>query len=182
MALDLSFRHDRWFRRLSRSPRDSGTVSLCVVRTGPGLRETPPALRVEPGRGVLGDAWAREEQPVAGAEVALVNVHVLRAIAGSEERLPLAGDNLVVDLELGEENLPIGTRLRIGEDVVLQVSTVPHRPCGRFVRRFGALAAKRVARANRRGLRGRGVLCTVVRGGGIRVGDAIRVERCEAGS
>jgi hypothetical protein len=60
---------------------------------------------------------------------------------------------------------------------VLRVSPLAHRPCIKFVRRFGARAAKRVARANRRGLRGRGVLCTIERGGGVAVGDTIRVER-----
>ena len=56
-------------------------------------------------------------------------------------------------------------------------SPEPHRPCRSFHERFGAAAAKRVARANRLGLRGRGVLCAVVQAGELAVGDVVRVRR-----
>lgn len=178
MALDLSWRFDRWFDRLPRSPREAGRVERCVVRTGPGLRETPDAIELVPGRGVVGDSWTTHEHAVPDSEVSLINVHVIRSLCeGDEARTPLSGDNLQVDLELSEENLPVGTRLAVGAQVVLVVSPFPHRPCRSFLGRFGEAAAKKVARANRRGLRGRGVLCTVERGGTVRAGDAIAVER-----
>jgi MOSC domain-containing protein YiiM len=126
---------------------------------------------------VAGDAWSTHPHSEAGNEVALINAHVLRAVCeGDESRMALSGDNLQVDLDLSEANLPAGTRLRIGS-AVLRVSPAPHRPCGKFVERFGATAAKRVARANRRGLRGRGVLCTIEAGGRIRCGDTVEVLR-----
>ena len=178
MGLDLSWRFDRWFDNLPRSPRDAGRVERCVVRTGPGRRETPEAIELVPGRGVSGDSWGAHAWDEEGNQVALINVHVIRALCEQDEsRTPLSGDNLQVDLELSEENLPIGTRLSIGTEVVLVVSPVPHRPCRHFHERFGSGAAKKVARANRRGLRGRGVLCLVERGGTVRVGDPIRVGR-----
>jgi MOSC domain-containing protein YiiM len=102
---------------------------------------------------------------------------VLRSLAdGDVERMALAGDNLHVDLDLSEANLPAGTRLVAG-DVVLEVTDEPHRPCRSFVERFGATGAKKVARANRTGKRGRGVMARVVRAGTIRVGDTLEVER-----
>ena len=102
-----------------------------------------------------------------------MNVHVLRAVcAGDESRMALSGDNLHVDLDLSEENLPAGTLLEIGT-ARLRVSETPHRPCKKFVERFGATAAKRIARANRVGRRGRGVLCTVVQDGKVCRGDPI---------
>jgi MOSC domain-containing protein len=175
--LDLSFRFDAWFDGLPASPRDSGTVRRCVLRTGPGQRATPAQIDLEHGKGVIGDTWAGHEHQHEQAEIALINVHVLRSVAGGDEsRMPLSGDQLHVDLDLSEANLPVGTLLRIG-GVALRVSPLPHRPCKRFTERFGATAAKQVARANRRGRRGRGVLCTIESGGTIRVGDAIHVER-----
>lgn len=96
--------------------------------------------------------------------------------AGDASRAILAGDNLHVDLDLGEDNLPPGTLLTLGT-VVLEVSTDPHRPCALFHERFGATAAKKVARANRIKKRGRGVLTRVVRAGTIRVGETIHVRR-----
>lgn len=175
--LDLSFRFDRWFNALPKSPRDLGRVERCVLRTGHGQRAVPPRVELRVGAGLVGDSWLGHELALPENEVALMNVHVLRAVCeGDESRMPLSGDNLLVDLDLSEANLPIGTRLHVG-NALLCVSPFPHRPCTKFVQRFGARAAKRVARANRRGLRGRGVLCTVERGGGVAVGDTIRVER-----
>jgi MOSC domain-containing protein YiiM len=174
---DFSWRFDSWFESLPRSPRDRGRVERCVVRTGRGERATPAAIELVAGRGVAGDSWASHSHSSPGNQVSLINVHVLRSVAdGDEGRMPLSGDNLHVDLELSEENLAVGTVLRIGT-ATLRVSPVPHRPCRSFVERFGATAAKKVARATRIGRRGRGVLCEVVEGGTIRAGDEIRVER-----
>lgn len=180
LGLDLSFRFDRWYARLPRSPRDRGTLELCVVRPGPGQRATPSEVRLEPERGALGDRWGEGEEGAPsrppGSEVSMMNVHVLRSVAGGDaERMPLSGDNLVVDLDLTEENLPPGTVLAVGE-ARLEVSPLPHRPCAKFARRFGPVAAKRIARANRLGRRGRGLMCHVRRAGTVRVGDAVVVE------
>jgi hypothetical protein len=176
-VIDLSFRFDRWIDALPRSPRDLGRVERCVLRIGPGRRATAERVELAVGAGVVGDAWLGHEDSAAENEVSLMNVHVLRGVCeGDEARMPLSGDNLLVDLDLSEANLPIDTRLHLGA-AVLRVSPAPHRPCAKFVERFGARAAKRVARANRRGLRGRGVLCIVERGGAVAVGDTIRVER-----
>ncbi|HRV80085.1 MAG: MOSC domain-containing protein [Planctomycetes bacterium] len=140
-----------------------------------GERVTPDQVEVRPGEGVLGDRWDPQVDP-PGSEVSLINVHVLRSLAGVSERMALSGDNLQVDLDLSEANLPIGTELRIGS-AVLVVSPEPHRPCARFHGRFGVQGARKVARANRRARRGRGVLCTVAVAGTIRVGDSIGVVR-----
>ncbi len=175
--LDLSFRFDPWFDSLPKSPRDRGNVHRVVLRTGHGERSTPGAIEVQIGRGAIGDSWPTHEFSTPGNEVAIINVHLIRSLAnGDEARMALAGDQLIADLDLSEANLPVGTKLSIG-GAVLRVSGVPHRPCGHFIARFGATAAKKVARANRRGLRGRGVLCSVEQSGAIRDGDAILVSR-----
>lgn len=173
--MDLSFRFDRWIERLPSSPRGRGRVVRCVLRTGPGRRATPEQVTVEPGRGVLGDHWGRYGYDVPGNEVSLVNVHVLGALAGGDQAaMALSGDNFQVDLDLSEAALPVGAELALG-GAILRVSPLPHRPCRKFVQRFGPLAAKRVARANRLGLRGRGVLCEVLSGGAVRAGDEIHL-------
>lgn len=175
--IDFSWRFDSWFEALPRSPLERGSVHGLVLRTGPGTRATPEQIELVPGRGAVGDAWISHGHSAPGNEIAMINVHVLRAVCdGDESRMPLAGDNLHVDLDLSEANLPVGTRLQVGS-ALLRISDLTHRPCKKFVERFGATAAKRVARANRRGKRGRGVLCTIERGGLVRRGDAIVVLR-----
>lgn len=175
MGLDLSRRHDLWLARLPHSPRDEGRIEVLVVRPPgtEGVRETPARAELV-ADGLIGDKWVTDPEAPDGTQVSLINVHMARAIAG--KRAALSGDNLHVDLDLSEENLPVGTRLEIGS-AVLVVSEVPHRPCRSFLERFGAAAAKRVARAGRTGLRGRGVLCRVGQPGVVEVGDVIRVVR-----
>jgi len=179
--VDFSFRFDRWFERLTPSPRDEGVVERCVVRPSHGARTTPTEIRLTPEHGIEGDRWSSDEHRRPGNQVSLINVHVLRSIAGGDERMALSGDNLHVDLDLSEENLPPGTQLSIG-DVLLAISTDPHRPCSQFRDRFGVGSVKRVARADRVGRRGRGVLAQVIRAGTIRVGDKIRVLREKPGA
>ena len=175
--MDLSFRHDLWWSLLPRSPRDRGVVRGLVLRPPgePGRRRVVDELELDRERGVVGDKWSLEAEPLREAQVALINVQVLRRLARIAAP-ELTGDNLHVDLDLSEANLPPGTGLRIG-DARLEVGRLPHRPCASLVERFGELAVKRIARANRRGLRGRGVLCSVSEPGRVRVGDAIVVER-----
>ncbi len=180
MSLDFSWRFDGWIRSLPASPKENGKVEGLVIRpegSGEGERQRVESVVVVPESGVEGDRWAASPYATAGNEVSLINAHLLRVISdGDEERGALSGDNLQVDLDLSQENLPVGTRLSIGK-AVLEISDVEHRPCGSFVERFGKKTAKRVARANRIGLRGRGVLCHVRVRGEIKVGDQISVER-----
>ena len=58
---------------------------------------------------------------------------------------------------------------------------MPHHPCKYFAERYGTVGAKKVARADRLGQRGRGVLCSVVEAGLVRRDDSIRVLRRGAG-
>lgn len=175
--MDFSFRFDWWFERLPKSPRDRGRVVRCVVRPAHGERAAPATLELTTAGGIAGDRWSSDPHAVPGNQVSLINVHVIDSLStGDAARAILAGDNLHVDLDLSEANLPLGTLLTIG-DVVLEVSDVPHRPCRHFHARFGATGAKKVARANRVGRRGRGVMTRIVRGGTIRTGDTIHVQR-----
>ncbi len=174
---DFSFRFDFWFDGLPASPRDDGSVRACVLRTGRGERALVQSITVSPTSGVHGDSWINHPHSAPGNQVALINWHVIQSLAkGDAQRAAMSGDNLQVDLDLSEDNLPVGTRLFVGT-AILRVSELDHRPCLAFFQRFGAAGAKKVARANRRGLRGRGLLCSVEKAGEIRVGDSLRAER-----
>jgi MOSC domain-containing protein YiiM len=176
--MDFSRRHDRWLQKLPASPTDEGRVTRLVIRPGAetsGERECPESIELSPEQGILGDRWHENPERCPGSQVSLINTHMIAALAG-EIPTELSGDNLHVDLDLSEANLPIGTRLVMGS-AVLQISDVTHRPCESFYQRYGARASKRVARGNATGLRGRGVLCLVTEAGTIRVGDQILVQR-----
>ena len=85
---------------------------------------------------------------------------------------PLAGDQLFVDLDLSEENLPPRTRLRVG-GALLEVSAKPHRGCPKFLARFGPRALAFVNTEEGRAARLRGLNARVVEGWAVRVADRV---------
>jgi MOSC domain-containing protein YiiM len=155
------------------SPRDGGRVEMLVVRPAADERLVKDAVRLTPESGVEGDRWAVTEGAEPGAQVSLMNARLLRLLAGDEARMPLAGDNLVVDLELGAQNLPVGQRLQAG-GAVLEITKVPHTGCGKFAERFGPQAVRFINAAERRDLRLRGCYARVVTAGTVRVGDLVQ--------
>ena len=178
--MDFSWRFDSWFTGLPESPKVQGEVRALVLRppgAASGVRERVDSITVSVEGGIEGDRWASDEERTGEDQISLVNIHVLQSLAGTDpDRCALSGDNLQVDLDITEENLPVGTELAIGS-ALLVVSPQPHMPCEKFLKRYGATAIKKVLRANRKGRRGRGVICLVVQPGCIAVGDQIHLSR-----
>ena len=176
--MDFSFRHDLWWARLRKDPCDEGTVDFMVLRPQNGERQIISRMQLTPEGGIGGDRWIDEpdDERRPGSQVSLMRSAVLRSFGQDDRQASKSGDNLIVSLDLSEANLPVGSKLYIGS-AILEVSEDIHRPCAKFHERFGKRAAQRIARANRRGLRGRGVLCSVMQAGEIHTGDRIRVKR-----
>ena len=169
--LDLTSLTER-AKTLAASPTDGGAVEMIVVRTGDGIRETPGSIVLSPAGGVTGDHWSQGRYAtMPEMQVSLINSHVLDLVAGGDRsRWPLAGDNLVVDLDLHVDNLPAGARLAVG-DAVLEISEKPHRGCAKFEARYGSDARSFVNLGDGPERRLRGVYATVVKDGTVRVGD-----------
>jgi len=157
------------------SPRDAGRVELIVVRLPGEARLLPSEAELSAQGGVSGDRWALDAGADPAKQVSLINSRVLDAVAGTGRGRELAGDNLVVDLDLGRENLPPGSRLRIG-GALLEVTDHPHKGCSRFQRRYGREANEATLSPAGMAQRLRGVYARVVGGGVVRLGDAVRKE------
>ena len=84
-----------------------------------------------------------------------------------------AGDQLYVDLDLSQENLPPGSRLAVG-GAVIEISAQPHTGCAQFSARFGADALRWISTPVGRANRMRGMYVRIVTGGTVRLGDIVR--------
>jgi MOSC domain-containing protein YiiM len=162
------------------APADRGHLVGIIIRPDRDLRVRADSCVLTPEEGIPGDRWAKhcnrrlpDGRLNPDTQLTLMNTRFLAPLAGSPERWPLAGDNLLVDLDLSEPNLPVGQHLRVGE-AVIEISAEPHTGCAKFAKRFGAEALSFVNSPEGRRLRLRGVNARVVESGRIQVGDSIR--------
>ncbi len=146
-----------------------------------------PAIRLLAGLGVVGDAHAgttvqhRSRVAADASQPNLRQVHLLPAellvelaTAGFDVAPGQLGENVLThDLDL--VSLPRGTRLRLGEHAVVEVTGL-RNPCWQIDAFRPDLLKEVVARTPEgRVLRKAGVMAVVVSGGPVRPGDAISV-------
>ena len=159
------------------APTDVGRVELIVRRPAVGAREVVDAARLDVDLGLEGDRWSTQDLRTTpaflAAQLTLMSSRALAALAPDRSMWPLAGDQLIVDFDLGVDNLPPGTRLAIGS-ATIEVSEAPHTGCSKFRARFGDDAVRWVNDPAGRQLRLRGMNARVVESGTVRVGDTIR--------
>lgn len=165
---------------IRQSPKDGGTVKMIVRRPAVDEREILQEGELNTEVGLEGDTWKErpsksmpDNSPNPQAQVTLMNARVVALIAQSEDRWALAGDQFYVDMDLSEDNLPVGTRLELGS-AVLEISAQPHTGCAKFSQRFGMDAHKFVNSSQGKPLRLRGVNARVLHAGTVRVSDTIR--------
>lgn len=165
---------------IRRSPATDGTVEMIVRRPAVDEREVVDEARLDPGVGLEGDTWkprGSRHSADGSAEVerqlTLMNSRMVDLLARSRDRWPLAGDQLFVDLDLSDENLPAGTLLALGS-AVIEVTPVPHTGCAKFTQRYGRDGHRFVNSEQGQSLNLRGINAKVVEAGEVRTGDPIR--------
>jgi hypothetical protein len=165
---------------IRQSPRDAGELKMIVRRPDLGVREELDTGDLDVVDGLVGDTWRKRSSrrtadgsPHPDMQLNLMNTRVVALVAQDPSRWALAGDQLFVDLDLSEVNLPAGTRLALGS-AVIEVTAEPHTGCAKFVSRFGVDAMKFVNGTIGRELNLRGINAKVIAGGRIRVGDIAR--------
>jgi MOSC domain-containing protein YiiM len=162
------------------SPKDEGELRAIVIRPAHGERLDVASAGISLARGVEGDHWARgcwkttaDGSPDPDVQICIMNARCIQLIAQERSNWPPAGDNLFIDMDLGPENLPAGTRLGIGS-AVIEITDVPHTGCANFIERYGRDACVFVNTGEGKRLRLRGIYARVVEDGTIAVGDRVR--------
>ncbi|MEO1057175.1 MAG: MFS transporter, partial [Actinomycetota bacterium] len=162
---------------IAAAPSSAGTVELVVARPDIGERDVLAVGALQPGVGLIGDNYvargSRETDDGSAhpqAELNVMSARSLGAITDDRSRWPLAGDQLIVDIDLSLDNAPAGTRFTVGT-ATIEVTEKPHNGCAKFAQRFGQDAARWVN--SRKDLRLRGINAIVVEPGEVRPGDPI---------
>lgn len=162
------------------APSDEGALALIVRRPDNGAREVLEAGELTLEEGLVGDNWSRrfskrtaDGSPHPEMQLTVMNARATALFAGEREHWPLAGDQLYVNLNLSEPNITPGARLAIGGTAIIEVTSMPHRGCDKFGRRFGAEAMRLVSHEDWGRLNLRGVNARVVVPGMIREGDVV---------
>jgi hypothetical protein len=155
------------------APADGGTLQLIVRRPTENVRDVVAAAELSETAGLVGDNWSTGRANPS-CQLTIMNVRAAQLVATSQDRWPLAGDQLYIDLDVSGANLPVGTRLAIGAEAVVEVTAEPHTGCSKFVERFGLAAMKFVNSPAGRALNLRGINTRIVHGGTVRVGDTVR--------
>lgn len=158
---------------LPAAPKDAGTLELLVARGPNGERELPESVVLTPEAGMPGDRWADQQRYGPEYQLATTRADFARLIANGQP-LELHGDNLYLDLDLSSENLPAGSRLRLGQALV-QVTPQAHNGCKKWVQRFGLDAMQLNLAPAHRHLHLRGIYLEVVEAGRVGVGDSVIV-------
>ena len=165
---------------IRQAPKDGGSLELIVRRPAVGAREILDVAELDTTEGLTGDTWVvrgssrtPDGRRHPDMQLNIMNARAVSLVAQVRERWGLAGDQLYVDLDLSEENLPAWTKLGLGT-AVIEVTDQPHTGCAKFVERFGVDAMKFVNSSVGRSLRLRGLNARVVQPGTVRVGDMVR--------
>jgi MOSC domain-containing protein YiiM len=167
---------------LRAAPSDRGRLELIVARPDVLGRSVLDEGVLDAEAGLVGDNWkargSRHTDDGAaepGRQLTLMNARAVDLFAqGDKQRWPEAGDQLYVDLDLSDANLPAGTRLAIGTGgAVVEVSELPHTGCAKFLERFGKDVTRFINTGPGRELHLRGINAFVIEPGRIAVGDVV---------
>lgn len=165
---------------IRQSPKDHGTLKMIVRRPVDDERQVMEHGELDLAEGLIGDNWKRRGSKHRAdgsanpeAQITVMNARAIEIVAQDEERWSLAGDQLYIDMDLSDDNLPAGTRLAIGS-AILEVSAVPHSGCNKFSARFGVEAMKFVNSPEGKRLHLRGINTRIVQAGVIQVGDVVK--------
>ena len=165
---------------IRQSPKDNGILKLIIRRPRENVREVLQTGELDLIEGLVGDTWkTRGSSRTADGsshpdmQLNIMNSRVAALVAQNESRRQLAGDQLYIDLDLSDENLPPGTRLTIGS-AVIEVTAQPHNGCKKFVERFGLDAMRFVNSMLGKQFHLRGINAKVVHAGVIKTNDAVK--------
>ncbi|WP_276152391.1 MULTISPECIES: hypothetical protein [unclassified Sulfitobacter] len=164
---------------IAAAPKDGAAIRQLCVRPDFGARAFPSEIELSREQGIAGDRWPKHPwlrlangDPDPRIQVSVLSKRVMDLCWRNRVEMPHPGDLLVVDMELSEANLPVGTVLQAGQ-AKIEVSDKFNTACVKWRRRYGDDSFRWINLEKNRPLRLRGVLCRVVQDGLVRTGDRL---------
>jgi MOSC domain-containing protein YiiM len=162
---------------LRQAPQDNGVLEMIVCRPDVDQRQMLFEAELDVERGLVGDTWLSRGNYKGGpanpdCQINIMSSRVVALLAQDRDRWPLAGDQLYIDLDLSDDNLPPGSRIAIGT-AILEVTAEPHTGCKKFASRYGDDATKFVNSSEGKRLHLRGINARIVQSGLVRTGDTV---------
>lgn len=162
------------------SPQHEGVLDMIVRRPAIDKREVLEIGQLDINEGLIGDTWkvrhssrTSDGSPHPDMQLNIINSRVIALIAQNKTRWPLAGDQLVIDMDLSADNMPPGTQLVLGS-ALIEVTSQPHTGCAKFTARFGQDALKWVNSPTGKQLHLRGINAKVIQSGLVQVGCLVK--------
>ena len=161
------------------APKDGAIIEQLCFRPGFGERKYVDEIGVTAAGGVDGcrwshSPWLKNEDGTGNPDiqVSILQKRVVDLVYEVGGEAPHPGDTMIVDMDLSEENLPIGTILQAGT-AQLRVGSHWNNACAKWKVRYGADALEWVREEENVKHRLRGVLCEVVTDGVIANGTPL---------
>ncbi len=162
------------------TPKEQGLLKKIFVRPNENERHSVMEANLSPEGGIEGDRWVADHwqklpdgRSDPESQITVMNSRILQAVAGGEDAMCLAGDNLIIDIDVSEDNFPAGSRVQVGNDVILEFTAESHTGCNKFSARYGQQALKFINGPIGKPLNLRGRYFRVVQSGTIQVGDTV---------
>jgi hypothetical protein len=165
------------------APKTNAPIHSLCFRPAFNQRSFPDQLTLTVAQGIPGERWQThpwlrlpDGRPDPRIQVSILPSRVLDLVWRDRENTPHPGDTIVADLDCSMANLPVGSRLQVGS-AVLEVSDEFNDGCVKWKARYGAAAKDWITLPGHPELRLRGILCSIVQDGVVRLSDRVQVLR-----
>lgn len=161
------------------APSEAAIEVLCH-RADYGARDFRDHLNLTVAAGIEDERWMKKPwlrledgSPDPRIQVSILQKRVLDLCWRDRDTVVFPGDTMIVDMDLSQANLPVGTRLEAGS-AVLEVSDKFNDACAKWKVRHGRDSYDWINRPEHVTHRLRGVLCKIVQDGTVRLGDVLQ--------
>ncbi|OUD10931.1 hypothetical protein BVC71_05550 [Marivivens niveibacter] len=161
------------------APKTGAAISMLCLRPDIGERLLVDEMSVTKAQGIPGERWATrpwvtltDGRPHPGIQISILPKKVLDCVWVDRTHQIHPGDTFVADMDMSEQNLPVGQLLSVGT-AVLRVSDVFNDGCVKWKKRYGDAAFHWVRDPQNKPHRLRGILCSVEKDGKFRTGDLL---------